>query len=821
VTAARPGPAAGNVPAGTHQSEAASEADRLFALAERDFARYEVLKDLVDECIDLQLDYRQSGHPGGSRSKVHMLLALLLSGAMRWDIRRPWLRFGDRFVLSAGHTVPLVYATLAVLNEALRARFERTGDPRFSFPEDGRFALTWENLLTLRHRGGLPGHAEMAGRTLFFKANTGPSGHGMPFAAGEALALKAAGADDVRVFVIEGEGGLTPGAAHETKNSAWGLGLSNLVFLLDWNDFGIDERPASAVVHGTPVDWFEPYGWKVTGTEDGMEWGPVTRAVLDAARGPNPTRAPSVAWFRTRKGRGYGKLDAASHGAPHKQHAPEFWAVRHEFMARYGVTYQGVGEPATSDAAALTAEAEANFRTAIGVLRRDEKLVDWLSDRLIEIAATVPEKVEGVRIGGARATAAPTGGGAAGRRAPVNPTTDRRLFDFERYPAEMWRAPGDRQPNRAALGTWGAYVNAVAKRDYGRPLFIACSADLAESTNIAGFAKPFGDLPGFGWYDRDSNPGGALLPTEITEFANAGMMAGLASVNFADDPFANFDGLWGATSTYGSFSYLLYGPLRLFSQLAQDGDLRVGKVLYVAGHSGPETAEDSRTHFGVFSPGVTQLFPDGHVLDLHPWEYNEVPVVLAAACATDVPIIALHLTRPPVEIPDRAALGMPGHFAAARGAYVMRPFRGGAPKAGTVFVRGSLSTANLVKVLPELDRRGLNVKVVAAISPQLFALQDEAYRVATVEPADRLDAMVVTNGAYKLMRDWADDPIVHEYSLSSDWDDRWRTGGTLDEVIEEAHLDSGHILEAIERFVRERPERLQGLRERLEAAERR
>jgi transketolase len=105
-----------------------------------------------------------------------MLVALLLSGAMRWDIRRPWLRFADRFVLSAGHTAPLAYATLAVLNEALRARFEQTGDQRFAFPEDGRFALTWENLLTFRHRGGLPGHAEMAGRTLFFKANTAPLG---------------------------------------------------------------------------------------------------------------------------------------------------------------------------------------------------------------------------------------------------------------------------------------------------------------------------------------------------------------------------------------------------------------------------------------------------------------------------------------------------------------------------------------------------------------------------------------------------------------------------------------------------------------------
>ena len=217
---------------------------RLFAAAEPDFARYEVVKDLVDECIDLSLNYRQSGHPGGSRSKVHMMLALLLSGAMRWDLLRPWRRFGDRFVLSAGHTVPLVYATLAVLNEAMRARYRRTGEAEFAFPDDGRWALTWEWLLKLRRRGGLPGHAEMEGRTLFLKFNTGPSGHGMPPAAGEALALKLAGASEVKVFVFEGEGGLTPGSAHEVKNMAWGLGLDNLVFLVDWNDFGIDPRPA-------------------------------------------------------------------------------------------------------------------------------------------------------------------------------------------------------------------------------------------------------------------------------------------------------------------------------------------------------------------------------------------------------------------------------------------------------------------------------------------------------------------------------------------------------------------------------------------------
>ncbi len=279
------------------------------------------------------LNDRQSGHPGGSRSKMHLLLALLLSGAMRWDIRRPWLRFADRFVLSAGHTVPAVYAILAVLNESLRVRLELDGDERFAFPDDGKWALTSEWLLRLRRRDGLPGHAEMAGRTLLFKANTGPSGHGMPVAAGEALALRMAGASEVKVFVVEGEGGLTPGATHETKNTAWGLGLSNLVFLVDWNDFGIDGRPASSVIPGTPEDWFAPYGWRVTGTDDGMAWGPVTRSILEASRGDNPEGVPSIAWFRTRKGRGYGKHDAASHGTPWPRHAPEFWAVRRDWEA--------------------------------------------------------------------------------------------------------------------------------------------------------------------------------------------------------------------------------------------------------------------------------------------------------------------------------------------------------------------------------------------------------------------------------------------------------------------------------------------------------
>ncbi len=94
----------------------------------RDFPYWEKTKDLIDNTIDVILNYRQSGHPGGSRSKVHMLVSLLLSGEMRWDIRHPEKRFGDRFVLSGGHTIPLIYCTLAVLNEAMRTKYRQTGD---------------------------------------------------------------------------------------------------------------------------------------------------------------------------------------------------------------------------------------------------------------------------------------------------------------------------------------------------------------------------------------------------------------------------------------------------------------------------------------------------------------------------------------------------------------------------------------------------------------------------------------------------------------------------------------------------------------------
>ena len=97
-------------------------------------------------------------------------------------------------------------------------------------------------------------------------------------------------------------------------------------------------------------------------------------------------------------------------------------------------------------------------------------------------------------------------------------------------------------------------------------------------------------------------------------------------------------------------------------------------------------------------------------------------------------------------MPPAAGEALALKLAGARGACVLRDYRFDQPRGGTVFVRGTMPIRNLVNLLPALEARGINVKVVAARSPQLFARQRFAYRDSVARPADRLDAMVITNG---------------------------------------------------------------------------
>ena len=747
---------------------------------EKDYKYWEITKDLIDQCIDITLNLSQSGHPGGSRSKVHGMLITLLSGAMRWDIRDPTKRFADRFVLVAGHDNPMVYATLAILNEALRLKYSQTKDSKYLVRNGEEFQLVWEDLLTLRKNKGLPGHAEMEGKTLFFKFNTGPSGHGSPAAAGEALAHKLAGTDQVKVFAFEGEGGLSTGATHETLNSSWGLGLGNIVYYIDWNDFGIDSRPFSSIVKSTPQELFETSGWHVEGTDDNEDWESFTKAYYDLLVGKAKKNIPKMVYAKSRKGRGYHVFDEKSHGVPHKRNSDLFWKTKEDFAKKYDVSFSNFGEEAGDSRQDQVEQARTYFHQVISVMHDNQSLVDYLADRLVEIGDSVPDSIDSCIV------------------SESNPLDDKSLFDYSNYPKDLFVEPGTKIPNRVGFSKVASWLNSHSRKNYGRPLFVAMSADLADSTNISGFAKGWDNMDDLGMYDKISNIESPLMPQGITEFTNSGMMAGL---------------FIGSFSTYGSFSYLKYGPIRLFSQVAQDSQIKVGKLLWVAGHSGPETAEDSRTHFGIFAPGVTQLFPDGHIINLHPWEHNDVAPALAAAFATDVPIVALHLTRPAIEVPDREKLGISSHFNASKGAYLIRDYDS-RPKEGVVIVRGTSSTNTIVSILEELGAKH-NVKIVSAISWELFNRQSKSYKDSIISEREWSDSMVVTNTGLRIMHKWISNRIVSEYSVSPDWDNNWRTGGSVDEIIDEAHLSPRWVLEAIEKFASERNIRLERLNNQL------
>ena len=103
----------------------------------------------------------------------------------------------------------------------------------------------------------------------------------------------------------------------------------------------------------------------------------------------------------------------------------------------------------------------------------------------------------------------------------------------------------------------------------------------------------------------------------------------------------------------------MYTPARVWSQQSQDSKFRMGVLHILVGHSGPETAADGRTHFGIFAPQVWKLFPRGQAIHLNFWDYNDVaPAYFAAAeiaaREAKVGIITLEVARPDFPVADRA-----------------------------------------------------------------------------------------------------------------------------------------------------------------------
>jgi transketolase len=264
----------------------------------------------------------------------------------------------------------------------------------------------------------------------------------------------------------------------------------------------------------------------------------------------------------------------------------------------------------------------------------------------------------------------------------------------------------------------------------------------------------------------------------------------------------------------------MYLPARVWSQQNQDSPFRVGVLHILAGHSGPETAADARTHFGIFAPQVWKLFPRGHVITLNFWDYNDVaPGYFAAAnlavSKPEIGIIVLEVARPDFAVADRSSFADSDPLAAAKGLYVIKDFDPDTPKHGYVLTQGASSTNNILKVLPSLEASNVNVKVIACISEELFQSQPQSYRDAVLPSGAKQDLMIISTGTQRILPITGLGHLTEEYSLFSDWDNQWLSGGTEEDVIAEAHLDEASIAAAITKFAEERERRLERQRQEL------
>ena len=809
-------------------------------------------------CMTLTLlgNYAQTGHFGGPLAYTPFNVAAHLAGpelgGLRYDYRRPKHPYGDRFMLAAGHCAPTCYALWMILGEALYRKYQATGDRRYHVAPDvamlpvdalgfRRGAGALKTLLTdhglsdhplfaqARDRGirALSGHIESTDVTN--DVNGGPSGVGIASAAGKAAFWDIVGAPmgTPKVIAFEGEFAMCEGHAQELKTQAIALqvGKRLRVFLSD-NNAGIDDSLIGGVVHRKfegyrLVEQWTSYGWNVFSLPDGHDYDQIVGVLKTMEEWAPADRRPMIVIGTTIKG--YwpgavnGKIPGAgdqvvgypSHPYAMKMNSEYFVALARTFEERYGVEFSGIRQGAVTDPRERLVQFKTNIDIAMSVLDRNG-LGDWLADRLVEIGDSVKEELP-LRIdvkhdpfldGRLRVANLPE---EPQTLTVKNPTSGAE----KQLKVALFRKAGEVAGARRAVSEIVKWLNHVTDN---RVLTLA--ADLSESVNLE-----HGSI--WGHYDPESNPLGTRLKAAIQEAGNVSSAIGLVGQSASLDP-DRFAGVWAFSGTYGAFTPLMYLPARVWSQQNQDSKFRTGVLHILAGHSGPETAADARTHFGIFSPQVWKLFPRDQVITLSFWDYNDVASGYFAAAeiaARDkkVGIIIIEVARPDFRVADRGRFADTDLRAAAKGLYVIRDFAPGRSRHGYVVAQGASSTFNLVSVLPRLEDAGINVKVIAAVSEELFDRQPEAYRHSVLPPEAHQDLMFVSSGTRRMWPLRNVGSLTDAYSLTADWGNQWLTGGLEADVIAEAHLDEDSILAGVQRFARDRPARLARQRALLDA----
>ena len=252
-------------------------------LAERSITyRKKILKYIVGA---------KAGHTGGSLSCID-ILNVLYNEVLNVGPQNFTSPDRDRYIQSKGHCVEALYVVLA--------------DKGF-FPESDLETLC-------KYKSHYIGHPTK--KVHGVEQNTGALGHGLPIAAGTALAAKM-DKKNYRVFTLLGDGELPEGSNWEAALTAAHYKLDNLCAIIDNNKLQITGTNAE-VCNTDPIDAkFESFGWAVRHV-DGNDVNAL-KEVLSSV--PFEKGKPSLVIAHTIKGKGVSFMENSvkwHHGVPDK-----------------------------------------------------------------------------------------------------------------------------------------------------------------------------------------------------------------------------------------------------------------------------------------------------------------------------------------------------------------------------------------------------------------------------------------------------------------------------------------------------------------------
>ena len=187
----------------------------------------------------------------------------------------------DRFVLSKGHAASALYAALAekgFLDRAMLDGYLSEGSPLTGHPS----------------RGAVPG----------VEISTGSLGHGLPIAAGMALAAKQDGRKH-RVFVLMGDGEIQEGSVWAGAMLAARFGLDNLVAIVDANGWQGYGRVDDIMPLASFIPKWRAFGWE-TEEVDGHDLDAISNTLQKT---PFRDGCPSVLIAHTVQGKGIAEME--------------------------------------------------------------------------------------------------------------------------------------------------------------------------------------------------------------------------------------------------------------------------------------------------------------------------------------------------------------------------------------------------------------------------------------------------------------------------------------------------------------------------------